>query len=206
MKRIFILFVFSLLVVSCKTSDTPIYTSLYKYNVSLIEPIISDSLRYKDDKIDIKFTAVTNNIEINLTNKSDKGLKINWDEISIVLFNKAGRVIHQGVKLSEKEKVQVPTTIPMNAYWTDKLVPVNNIYYFNVMGRNGDWVIYPLFKQRETSTSKKKNNDWINTMVGQTFSLYFPIHYGNETLEYNFIFKINGIEKQQRISKSKNRK
>lgn len=218
MKKLFILFVFSLFVVSCSTVNN------YKYNVSMIKPIVSDSLRYKDDKIDVKFDAVTDNIKITLQNKSDKTLKINWDELSIVLFNIAGRVIHEGIPLIDRDKAQVPTIIPVNSIWIDKIVPVNNIYYVKAMKvgsiyTEGHYGLNPLFVQEKISAKSKKtdktNNDWVNSLKGSTFFLHFPIYYGDEKIEYDYVFKINDIETTKskfspygniQKSKSKNRK
>jgi len=184
--KIIILLSLGLLAVSCGSVAT------YKYDISMVNPVISDSLEYKDDKIDISFSVLKddlyplnfNGLGFKLINETDKILKINWDEVSIVLSGKAGRVIHKGVELGNKDKAQVPTIIPVNSYWSDFIIPADNTYYTNDWG----WRTYPILKIKTMNFEK-----WNNSIKGMTFSLYFPVYYGDEKIDYNFDFVIHGV-------------
>jgi len=180
--KIIVLLSLGLLAVSCE----PVAT--YKYDMSMVNPTISDNMEYKDDKIDISFSAITDNVNFNalgfkLVNETDKTLKINWDEVSFVLSGKAGRVIHKGVELRDKDKAQVPTIIPVNSYWSDFILPVNNIYVIS-----DSWNTYPILRNNTGKFEK-----WNNSIKGKTFSLYLPIYYGDEKIDYNFDFVIHGV-------------
>jgi len=183
--KIVVLLSLGLLAVSCAPVGN------YKYDMSMVSPTISDNLEYKDDKIDISFSILKDNLyplnfnglRFKLINETDKILKINWDEVSIVLSGEAGRVIHNGVELRDKDKAQVPTIIPVNSYWSDFIIPVNNIYVIS-----DSWSISPILKINTGNFEK-----WNNSIKGKTFSLYLPVYYGDEKIDYNFDFVIHGV-------------
>lgn len=44
------------------------------------------------------------------------------------------------------------------------------------------------------NAAKKDMNDFILSRKGEEISLYLPIQVGSQTKEYNFVFKVTGIE------------
>ena len=94
--------------------------------------------RYEDDFIDIVWYVASKEFNFTLKNKSGHTLKINWDDISYVNINgQVGRVMHSGVKYTDRNNSQPATTIPKGASITDLLLPTENVYY--VSGQYGGW-------------------------------------------------------------------
>lgn len=170
MKKIYLLLVLSFFIFSgCVVSPK------YNLNYSLIKPTPSDTLEYADEFIDVVFSISTREIGFSLINKLNRPMKINWDDISIVYPDgKSTRIIHNGVALRDTANPQAPSTIPPNSKLEDFLVPAENIHYYQ-----NDWAISPLIK----SVDVMEWND-------QVLRLYFPIDIKEESLEYNFQFKI----------------
>lgn len=72
-----------------------------------------------------------------IQNKTDRVIKIIWDETSITdNWGWGARVIHSGVKFIHSDLPQVPTIIPPKSVVKDIMIPVTHIKYSN------GWVIY----------------------------------------------------------------
>jgi len=94
--------------------------------------------RYEDDYINIVWYVGLKQFNFTLNNKSGHSLKINWDDISFVdTKGQVGRVMHSGVKYSERNNSQPATTVPKGASISDILLPTENVYF--VSGQYGGW-------------------------------------------------------------------
>ena len=72
--------------------------------------------RYEDDYIDIVWFVGSKQFNFTLKNKSGHTLKINWDDISYVdTKGQVGRVMHAGVKYTDRNNSQPATTVPKGA-------------------------------------------------------------------------------------------
>ena len=136
----------------------------------------SDTLIFSDEFIDIKFSVLEKLIDFHIQNKTNEGIKINWDELSFISPDgTASRVNHSsGIRVIEKGNPQVPTVIPPNTKISDSLIPTKNIYY------SYDWNAKDLFP----GENKIIYND-------KEFGIYFPIEIKGSKKEYTFKFKIN---------------
>lgn len=85
---------------------------------------------YKDNVIDVLIFADRSNFNLVLQNVSDTSIKIVWDEAVFVNFDgSTEKVMHKGIKYSEKNGSQPPTTIIKNAKWEDTVTPTHLVYY-----------------------------------------------------------------------------
>lgn len=177
MKKIFLFLIFSCFLISCRLS-TP-----YSVQYSMIKPIEKQTpIAYKDDKIDILFNIEKDGISFTLNNISNLPLKINWDEMSIVLDGKANRLMHKGVAYMDRSKSQVISVVPPNTTLEDIVIPTMNIHFVNT--KNAFWDISPLYK------ISMKN---VSEMKGKKLSLYFPMIFNDEKIDYNFEFQIDKV-------------
>jgi len=150
----------------------------YNWHFALQEPKPSEDLAFSDDFIDVLFTIGGTQIGFDIRNKTDSGIKINWDDLSIIYpGGTSSRVIHSGIRLMDRNNPQAPTIIPPNARVSDVLIPSENIYY--VSGQYGGW--------REHSLFGGDGLSW----DGKEFSIYFPLEIKGNKQEYTFKFKIN---------------
>ena len=146
--------------------------------------------RYEDDYINIVWYVGLKQFNFTLNNKSGHSLKINWDDISFVdTKGQVGRVMHSGVKYSERNNSQPATTVPKGASISDILLPTENVYF--VSGQYGGWrenYLLPCFYQ-----TPEAFNAGASSLVGKTMTIMMPIMIENVQNDYTFTFNIDKL-------------
>ncbi len=146
--------------------------------------------RYEDNYIDIVWHVDTKQFNFKLLNKSGHSMKINWDDVSYVdTKGQVGRVMHSGVKYTDRNSSQPATTIPKGASITDLLLPTDNVYY--VSGQYGGWrenYLYPC-----VYNTPEDFNANASSLVGKTMTIMMPIMIENVQNDYTFTFNINKL-------------
>ena len=146
--------------------------------------------RYEDDYIDIVWFVGSKQFNFTLKNKSGHTLKINWDDISYVdTKGQVGRVMHAGVKYTDRNNSQPATTVPKGASISDILLPTENVYF--VSGQYGGWrenyLIPCVYKTSEDF------NSGASSLVGKTMTVMMPIMIENVQNDYTFTFNIDKL-------------
>lgn len=141
-----------------------------------------------------------------LENKSDQAMKINWDDVSFIdFYGMASGVIYSDHKMLniygdetcyadlainpynigelsideksfDKNKLQVPTTIPKHSKILGMLVPKKNISF----NKEGKGYIEDLLG----------NTYYLSSYMDKTIKLYIPIVIGTMKCDYSFIFNL----------------
>ena len=146
--------------------------------------------RYEDDYINIVWYVGLKQFNFTLNNKSGHSLKINWDDISFVdTKGQVGRVMHSGVKYSERNNSQPATTVPKGASISDILLPTENVYF--VSGQYGGWrenYLLPCVYQ-----TPEAFNAGASSLVGKTMTIMMPITIENVQNDYTFTFNIDKL-------------
>lgn len=134
--------------------------------------------RYEDDYIDIVWYVGKKQFNFTLKNKSGHSMKINWDDVSYVDINgRVGRVMHSGVKYTERNNSQPATTIPNGATINDLLLPTENVY-----------LISNYWHERDLIPTNGEAS-----IIGKTMSIMLPIMIENIQNDYLFTFSINEL-------------
>ena len=146
--------------------------------------------RYEDDYINIVWYVGSKQFNFTLNNKSGHSLKINWDDISFVdTKGQVGRVMHSGVKYTERNNSQPATTVPKGASISDILLPTENVYF--VSGQYGGWrenYLLPCVYQ-----TPEAFNAGASSLVGKTMTIMMPIMIENVQNDYTFTFNIDKL-------------
>lgn len=139
--------------------------------------------RYEDDYIDIVWYVGLKQFNFTLKNKSNHSLKVNWDDISYVDVNgQVGRVMHSGVKYTDRNNSQPATTVPKGASISDVLLPTDNVYF--VSGQYGGWRERYLVSRTKTEAP---------ALIGKTMTIMMPIMIENIQNDYTFTFNIEKL-------------
>ena len=146
--------------------------------------------RYEDDYIDIVWFVGSKRFNFNLKNKSGHTLKMNCDDMSYVdTKGQVGRVMHAGVKYTDRNNSQPATTVPKGASISDILLPTENVYF--VSGQYGGWrenyLIPCVYKTPEDF------NSGASSLVGKTMTVMMPIMIENVQNDYTFTFNIDKL-------------
>ena len=146
--------------------------------------------RYEDDYINIVWYVGLKQFNFTFNNKSGHRLKINWDDISFVdTEGQVGRVMHSGVKYTERNNSQPATTVPKGASISDILLPTENVYF--VSGQYGGWrenYLLPCVYQ-----TPEAFNAGASSLVGKTMTIMMPIMIENVQNDYTFTFNIEKL-------------
>lgn len=150
----------------------------------------TNKYRYEDDYIEIVWFVGTTQLNFELRNKSGHTIKINWDDVSFVdITGQVCRVMHSGVKYTERNNSQPATTIPKNAKISDLLLPTENVYYVSpTRYTSGGWReknLIPSFYN-----SKEALNSGAPKYVGLKMQVLMPIMIENVQNDYTFEFNI----------------
>ena len=136
---------------------------------------------YVDNIIDILIYADEEQFYFILKNISNNSIKIIWDEAVFVdIDGNTSKVLHTGIKYSQKEAEQTATTIIKGAKLEDVAVPINNVYYNDYFK---EWRKKSLYG----TTDKTKQ--------GQIIRLMLPIQVKDVINEYIFEFELKYVYK-----------
>ena len=117
-----------------------------------------------------------------LQNISESSIKIVWDEAVFVNFDgSTEKVMHKGIKFSEKNGTQPATTIIKNAKWEDTVTPTHLVYYREATKYiEGGWDKYSMYPRE-----KGLNPGQVKLML--------PIQIKDVINEYVFIFDVQYV-------------
>lgn len=92
--------------------------------------IVDGTQDFNDEYIEIKFDASTIMIEFILTNKSDKEIILDWDNVRFIgLSGRSTRVMHSGVKYSQRFDTQTATSIAPHTSINDIMEPSSGMFF-----------------------------------------------------------------------------
>lgn len=154
---------------------------------SVMDNSISSSSNYKDELLSVSWMIDRNKANFTIKNNASGSIKILWDDMAFVGLNgESHRVIHKGIKYSEKEKEQAPSIVARNAEWHDLIIPADKIYYQKSWEK---WSAYPFvddFLYSPEDESTKHPN-------GKKIQVLLPVIINEKKYEYQFVFEIENI-------------
>lgn len=134
---------------------------------------------YEDNFIDILIFAGSTQFNFILKNVSDNTLKVVWNEAVFVdVDGSTSKVMHTGIKYSQREADQPASTIIKGAKLEDVAAPTDKVYYSDVLK---EW------------TSKSLYANASQKLEGQTIKLMLPIQVKDVVNEYIFEFTLSYV-------------
>lgn len=180
-RKIFIVMI--LLITFLSGCEQPTVTFL---TITMIDPQPTNGIRFEDDLLIVEFgDVVLKTINAKITNKSEKTIRLIWDEAVYIDNNrKVSRAIHTDVLAIDRQKTIIPTVIPAGTYVEIRIVPEENIYWCSSSSQysSSGWRIRNLF------TPSPGNS--LREFSGERFAIIVPVEVGEEIIEYRFEFEI----------------
>lgn len=147
---------------------------------------------YEDSTIKIHWKYNPTHLEFELKNKSDQTLKIIWDDAAFISINdESSRIFHKGIKYTDRENAQPPTSVYKKANLSDLIAPTSYVYYSSGKYTSG-WHSRPLVSFPNSLFSSKVSYD--ESLLGRTMRVVLPVKIEDRTQEYTFNFKTRFIE------------
>ena len=146
----------------------------------------------------ITFSVGTKEIDFEIYNKTDKSIKIIWDETSFIPYGEGKKVMHKGVKYVDRNAAQVPTAIPSKTTWSDMVVPTDNVYYkqgyySQYVSNPGGWETTDLWLTADFN--KPETEAVVMKLKGLKYRLLMPMEVNGIKKEYTFNFEITDVVK-----------
>lgn len=116
--------ILALVTTSCATGSKP---PTFKREYSAVD---TKDFKFEDKNISFTYTPVTfgSSIPVVFVNKSDRPIKIIWDETTFINSNgQSEKVIHEGVRIAERNASMTPSLIPPKASLSDSITPISRI-------------------------------------------------------------------------------
>lgn len=145
-----------------------------------------DKFSYNDSIIDLTIFGTKENFRFSLKNISNHSIKIVWNDAAFVgLDGSTSKIMHTGIKYSERESDQPATVIIKGAKIDDSATPTANVYY-----DEGLYLPY---------TGKTIGNGWkTKSMIPEKHQgkeagiirLMLPIQVKDVVNEYTFVFRV----------------
>jgi len=197
MKKILGVFVLVAITLPGCISIAQLRGNTYSYSHKLTGDNITDNL-YEDNDLKISFSVGTKEIDLEIYNKTDKSIKIIWDETSFIPYGEGKKVMHKGVKYVDRNAAQVPTTIPSKTSWSDMVVPTDNVYYkqgyySQYVSNPGGWETTDLWLTADFN--KPETEAVVMKLKGLKYRLLMPMEVNGIKKEYTFNFEITDVVK-----------
>lgn len=148
-------------------------SKFYTYKATMTHPVNSSALLYENDTFSISFALDPQAIKTIIYNKSDDGIRVNWDEVSFSVNGKTYRALHSQTGIDHFTEVQPPTTIPPKSNLNDELIPSDHVSFVRT-GYGISPHIRPLFPDYDYGKSKTK--DYIMSWKGSRVTIYLPFY------------------------------
>lgn len=128
---------------------------------------------YVDNFIDILIYGTSEQFYFTLKNISANTQKLIWDEAVFVDYNgSSSKIMHNGIKYSQKEAAQPASTIIKGASIDELACPISNVYY------------------SETGKEWRIKSMYPNPTDNKQVQLMLPIQIKDVTNEYIFVFDL----------------
>ena len=131
---------------------------------------------YEDNFISIIIFGSSTKFSFTLKNVSQNSLKLLWDDAVFVDYKgSTSKVMHSGIRYSQREASQPASTIIKGASLDDIACPTSNVRYSDVLK---EWVTESMYPSGVTMDTKQ-------------VQLMLPIQIKDVVNEYIFVFNIN---------------
>lgn len=165
-----------------------------QYGIGSLEGLI-----FEDSLCKIVFSPEERGIGFDLTNKSNRTIKIIWDETAYVdQYKSSHRVLHLGTKFIHSDRPQPVSSVPANAMLDDLIVPADYAEWTTTTSiwfgtKTSGWEIRPLFPKTLgffATTSINEFKAFVSSLNNESIGVFLPLKIGNYTNEYLFIFRV----------------
>lgn len=154
---------------------------------------------YEDNTMSVRWQKGEDRIYMALHNKSDKSIRIHWDESSWVgVDGMAEKINPLGSQKADKIGGKNETVIPSHSRITEMILPASLLYYDDCLGWKTKYLLSYHAKYEKDAA------DLNHSMADKTVKILLMVAQGDMQLEYNFTFKLSNpvIKKLQTDGKT----
>jgi len=158
---------------------------MYSYKFSMKESKETKKLYYENDTLSVAFNFYSKGIKMDIVNKSDSVIRINWNEMKMSENDIAKKVVNIKRDKGKLKVVQSPSFISPNAKVSGLIAYEDNVYYSRQLGKEVMTIkdMYPV----KSSNSERK---FVEKLVGTRITLNLPLEINNTSHSRIFNFSL----------------
>jgi len=158
-----------------------------------------EHLTFEDNLCKIIFSPEERGIAFDLINKSNRTIKILWDEVAYVdQYKSSHRVLHLGTKFIHSDRPQPISAVPVDAKLDDLIVPADYAEWTTTTSiwfgtKTSGWQIRPLFPKAFgffATGSLSQFKAFVSSLDNKSIAISLPMKVGDDTNEYLFVFRV----------------
>lgn len=142
-----------------------------------------------DGLITVLWNGPGTQLVFDLLNNFEIPIKVMWDEAAYVdITGFTHRVIHNGVKLADRNSSQPPSVIPTQGRLNDIVYPSDLVSY---SGSRYGWAQPPMFPCMPGMVCPEAQRQRTTAHTGLTYRVLLPIQVEKDTYPYTFVFRVS---------------
>jgi hypothetical protein len=146
---------------------------------------------FEDDMVSVSFDMRPKRFEIEVLNKLDKPIAIDWDGAQYIDENgKTHRLVHEGILKKDIDKPHEPIVIESKKVWKERVQSRENLKLET--GIHDRWIVSPFFPYEDGS--QEKLTEQTEGLKEKTIKIKLPFKIDGVVLDYMFGFMIHDIK------------
>ena len=151
-------------------------------------------LYYENDTLSISFNFYPKGIKMDLTNKSDSVIKINWDEVKMTENDIEKKVVYIKKDKGNLKVVQSPSVISPKAKVSGLLVYEHNVLYLRKLGKEV-MTIKDMYPTQSVNSERK----FVEKLAGTKITLNLPTDINRTPYNKIFNFRLEEIQSVRKV-------
>lgn len=144
---------------------------------------------FEDQMIKISWLPTSSVIGFRLKNKTEHTIRLIWDEAAYVdEGGETHRVIHSGVKYTDKNSPLPPSVVVRNGTLSEIVYPSDYIYY------SDGWQEKPLLVNTQVGGEPNELLNRAKENVGKKVQILLPIQIEDTVNDYIFTFRVKDVQ------------
>lgn len=170
-----------------------------RYGVQKVDAVTTDTkykYAFEDDMVRILWFVNSRRIAFLLQNKTDYSIKIPWDEAAYVdEMGRSHRVMHSGVKYTDRDKSQPPSVIVRRGSIEDTIYPTDYISWRSGTRYSaGWWSEKPLLLDRDFRGQYLTGfENAVKMNIGKQIQVLLPLQIQDVINDYIFTFNVDSV-------------
>ncbi|MGB3860765.1 MAG: hypothetical protein WA915_01685 [Candidatus Aminicenantaceae bacterium] len=154
---------------------------------------------FEDGMIKILWLPSVAMFEFLLENKTNSPIKIIWNEAAYVCEKgDSHKIIHAGVKYSQRNRHQMPSAIEPKSRLKDFVYPADYMSFVDEGWIekplwSGNWEGKPLLPTSQKGGDPQEFLNSAKSSIGRTIQVLLPIRVEDVTYDYTFIFRVRDV-------------
>lgn len=178
-----------------------------RYGVQKVDAVTTDTkykYAFEDDMVRILWFVNSQRIAFLLQNKTDYSIKIPWDEAAYVdEIGRSHRVMHRGVKYTDKDKPQPPSVIVRRGSIEDIIHPTDYVDWLSGTSISAgrwkqkslllDWDFGTAFSEYSKYSSIDDFEKAVKMNIGKQIQVLLPLQIQDVINDYIFTFNVDSV-------------